>query len=540
MPGDHGKISEPRRRLAAIDVGTNSIRLIVAEHKPDGRYRIIDDEKDHTRLGMGMDATGKISSDALESAAQAVARMHSIAKGYGVESVRAIATSAAREASNGQELIDLVKEYAGLDLQIIEAEEEARLAHKSVSHAFDLTDQHAVTVDIGGGSTEIVLSVNGVIEQLCLLRIGAVRLTEMVKKHEGDSDAQYDAMRDIVRDLIKSKLGKLDVSPTVMYGCGGTFTNLATMAMHRTTPQAANDLMPFTVRGHDVQRDELKHLLHWLRKLSPKLRSSVPGLNPDRADIIVAGLLIIDEIMRQLKLNRLRVHDRGIRDGVLLTMIDELGLPTDGDGGGRIDRVGFAERFAKQCRFEEMHCRHVAEMAMSIFDSMAEHNGADQEAWSGVHRELLYAAALLHDVGYLINYSKHHKHSYHLIAHSDMPGLTRREREIVANVARYHRRATPKSRHPNYMKLKEGDREIVRQLSGILRIADKLDRTHTQAVDSVKLEFVEIDGVKTVQFTVLAPEEPVAELWGAARHSVLFERVFGIECDFKWQKDIAE
>ncbi len=522
------------RRLAAIDVGTNSIRLIVAELKPDGGYRIIDDEKDRTRLGAGMSSDGIITDEALESSAKAVERMHSIAKGYGVHSVRAIATSAAREAKNGQVLVDLVKEHAGLDLQIIQAEEEARLAHKSVCHAFSLESQQAVTVDIGGGSTEIVLSVNGVVDQLCLLRIGAVRLTELTRKYENDPDAQYDAMRNIVRDMIKSKLGKSDFVPSVMYGCGGTFTNLATMAMHRTTPQAANDLLPFTVRGHDVQRDEVKHLLHWLRKLSPKLRSSVPGLNPDRSDIIVAGLVIIDEIMRRLKMNRLRVHDRGIRDGVLLTMIDELGLSADGDGGGRIDRVGFAERFAKQCRFEEPHCRHVAKMAMSIFDDMAKHHGPNHEDWSSVHRELLYAAALLHDVGYLINYSKHHKHSYHLIAHSDMPGLTTREREIVANVARYHRRATPKSKHPNYMKLSEEDRTIVRRLSGILRIADKLDRTHTQAVDRVELELKEHKVESRSVFSVYAGKEPVAEIWGAARHSGLFEREFGYECDFRW------
>jgi exopolyphosphatase / guanosine-5'-triphosphate,3'-diphosphate pyrophosphatase len=527
------------RRLAAIDVGTNSIRLIVAELMQDGGYRIIDDEKERTRLGAGMDVSGKISDEALEVSAQAVARMHSIAKGYGVESVRAIATSAAREASNGQELVDLVREHAGLEMEIIKAEEEARLAHKSVRHAFDLTAQQAVTVDIGGGSTELVLSVNGVVEQLCLLRIGAVRLTEMTKQHEGNPDGQYDAMRDIVRDILKAKLGKSDFVPSVMYGCGGTFTNLATMAMHRTTPQAANDLLPFTVRGHDVQRDEVKHLLHWLRKLSPKLRASVPGLNPDRADIIVAGLVIIDEIMRRLKMNRLRVHDRGIRDGVLLTMIEELGLPDDGDGGGRIDRIGFAERFALQCRFEEPHCRHVAGMAMSIFDALAEHIGEDAVSWSVFHRELLYAAALLHDVGYLINYSKHHKHSYHLIAHSDMPGLTTREREIVANVARYHRRATPKSRHPNYMKLPEEDREIVRRLSGILRIADKLDRTHTQAVDRVELKIQKELGESRAVFCVVAEQEPVAEIWGAARHSVLFERVFDLECDFRWTQGIT-
>lgn len=521
------------RRLAAIDVGTNSIRLIVAELKPDGGYRIIDDEKERTRLGGGMDASGKISDEALQVSAQAVARMHSIAMGYGVESIRAIATSAPREASNGQELVKLVKEHSGLDLEIIEAEEEARLAHKSVRHAFDLTAQQAATVDIGGGSTEIVLSVNGVVEQLCLLRIGAVRLTEMTKEHEGHPDRQYDAMRDIVRDILKAKLGKSDFVPSVMYGCGGTFTNLATMAMHRTTPLAANDLLPFTVRGHDVQRDEVKHLLHWLRKLSPKLRASVPGLNPDRADIIVAGLVIIDEVMRRLKMNRLRVHDRGIRDGVLLTMIEELGLPDDGDGGGRVDRIGFAERFAVQCRFEEAHCRHVADMAMGIFDHLADHFGNGDE-WSEVHRELLFAAALLHDVGYLINYSKHHKHSYHLIAHSDMPGLTTREREIVANVARYHRRATPKGKHPNYMKLTEQDREIVRRLSGILRIADKLDRTHTQAVDRVKMKIEKKHTEARAVFRVIAEQEPAAEIWGAARHSALFERVFGLECEFRW------
>jgi exopolyphosphatase/guanosine-5'-triphosphate,3'-diphosphate pyrophosphatase len=520
------------RRLAAIDVGSNSIRLIVAETTDSGSYRVIDDEKEIARLGHGLEETGALDPANIERSADAIARMKDIASGYGVERIRAIATAAVREATNGQTLIDLVRQRAGLDLVIISAEEEARLAHQSVANAFDLRDMTCAVVDIGGGSTEIVTSVDGVIGNVFTLPLGAVRLTERFGACDDPQGRQYMAMRRYVSEQLRDRLPRIEPTPTLIFGSGGTFTTLASVSMHRSTAAGA-DMLPFTVGGHEMQRDEVRHTLDWLRKMPLAERTSVAGLSVDRADIIVAGILIIDKVMKRFGLNRLRVHDRGIRDGLLLSMVEEIGLGRRPSDGAQVDRLRAARRFAASCRYEERHSEQVARLAVRLFDDLAGASGetvTDETDWrSPINRELLEAAAVLHDVGYLINYSRHHKHSYHLIAHSDMPGYTNRQREIVANVARYHRRSHPKQKHTAYARLSREDQAIVRRLSALLRVADGLDRTHTQSVREVRAEVI---GPRVV-FRVTAQDGAEVNIWGAERKADLFEEVFGLETRFE-------
>lgn len=520
------------RRLAAIDVGSNSIRLIVAETTGSGSYRVIDDEKEIARLGHGLEETGALDPANIERSVDAIARMKDIASGYGVERIRAIATAAVREATNGQTLIDLVAQRAGLDLVIISAEEEARLAHQSVANAFDLRAMTCAVVDIGGGSTEIVTSVDGVIGNVFTLPLGAVRLTERFGACDDATGRQYMAMRRYVSEQLRERLPRTEPAPSLIFGSGGTFTTLASVSMQRSSDAGA-DMLPFTVGGHEMQRDEVRHTLDWLRKMPVAERSGVAGLSTDRADIIVAGVLIIDKVMKRFGVNRLRVHDRGIRDGLLLSMVDELGLGRRPSDGAQVDRLRAARRFAASCRYEERHSEQVARLAVRLFDDLAGLSGeapADESDWrSPINRELLEAAAVLHDVGYLINYSRHHKHSYHLIAHSDMPGYTNRQREIVANVARYHRRSHPKQKHAAYARLSREDQAIVRRLSALLRIADGLDRTHTQSVGEVRAEVI---GPRVV-FRVTARDGAEVNIWGAERKADLFEEVFELETRFE-------
>lgn len=526
IPTDRRK----RRRIAAIDVGTNSIRLVVAELGGDSGYRVIDDEKVIARLGHGLDETGRLSEDAMVRAAEAVARMHEIAKGYDVADVRAIATCAVREATNGADLATMIHEQADIPLEIISAEEEARLAHNSVAHAFDLRHTHAAIADIGGGSTEVIVSAAGVIENVHPLRLGAVRLTERYGTCEDGTGEQAEAIRTAIRQHLRERMPRPDTPIQTLYGSGGTFTTLASMLLHENAPKTASDLLPFSVAGFEAQRDEVRHLLGRLSEMTVRERARVPGLSADRADIIVAGLLIVDELMRRFRVNRVRIHDRGIRDGLLLEMMGNRRTTPE----ERLNRVASAERFASACRYEEKHCQHVASLALAIFDDLVFELDAGEAPWaSGDCRELLHAASLLHDVGYLINYSKHHKHSYHLIAHSDMSGFSTREREIVANVARYHRRSTPAKKHPNFAKLSEEDQAIVRRLSAILRLADGLDRSHTQSVRSVTTRVR--DGA--VVLHVAAEDEPKVDIWGAERKSTMFEEVFDMRLQIVFQTD---
>ncbi len=523
----------PSLRLAAIDVGTNSLRLIVADALPDGSYRVLDDEKAVTRLGRGFARTGRLDPKAMEDSAIAIARMKGIAEGYGARLIRAIGTCAVREASNRDEFCRLVQTRSGLVLQPISADQEARLAFLSAASAFDLSGSGVAVVDVGGGSTEIVLASSGVVEQVYTLPLGAVRLTEEFEGcHLPSDERAYDRMRRSVRRVIKKTLRSVPFVPQYIIGTGGTFTTLAGVSAHRGERAGFGDVLPFQVRGYEMQRSEVKHLLEFMRQTPPRARARIPGLSPDRAEIIIAGAAIVESVLKHLGVNSLRVHDRGIRDGLLLTMIAEAFPRLEQRAPVTLDRTRAVRHFAVACRYEERHCEHVARLALDLFDQLERERPEALGACAGpAARELLKAAAILHDVGYFINYSRHHKHSYHLIVHSDLHGFTHRERQIIANVARYHRRSEPKlARHPSFAALDKVDRQLVRALSGILRIADGLDRTHTQSVEGIRLRVVGREALLYVQ----AAELPEVDIWGAERKSGLFQRCFGLTPRFQW------
>ncbi len=518
-------------RLAAIDVGTNSIRLIVAEATPDGGYRLLDDEKEITRLGQGFDGSGRLSPENMDRAAMAIARMRGIAEGYQVDALRAIGTAAVREATNRDEFISLVRERAGLTIEPISAEDEARLAFLSVSHSFDLHNATVAIVDIGGGSTEIVLASGGVVEQIFTVPLGAVRLAERFPGcTTGDAPAVR-AMRRAVKEIVHEWTEKAPMPLQYMIGTGGTFTTLGGVSMHRGAPGQGPDMLPFAIRGYEVHRSEVRHIFDWLDGMPVRQRLRVPGLSADRAEIIVPGLAVAERVMKRLNVNTLKVHDRGIRDGLLLTMIAERFPNTERTRPEPVDKWRALKHFAVACRFEEAHSTHVTNLAMQIFDQVAaQQPGALGDAGDQTARDILRAAGLLHDVGYLINYSKHHKHSYHLIVHSDIAGFSHRELELVANIARYHRRSEPKKKHSHFAKLSGVDRDVVRVLSGILRVADGLDRTHTQNVRSVRVILAGDEATLAVE----APENPSVDTWGAERKSQLFAKTLGLRPRFEW------
>jgi exopolyphosphatase/guanosine-5'-triphosphate,3'-diphosphate pyrophosphatase len=518
----------PSRRIAAIDVGTNSIRLIVAEARPDGSYRVLDDEKEVGRLGKGLSRTGELSASAMKASALVIARMKGIAEGYGVTALRAVGTCAVREARNQRQFLRLVKQESGVELEVISSDEEARLAFMSVNHAFDLRPLSAAVVDIGGGSTEVVLSSGGVVEKIYSLPLGAVRLTEQFDLASGNDEQRFEEMCESIRKTIKRHMGKPALRPQLLIGTGGTYTALASVAQLQGS-NSDRDGGPVNVRGYEIQRSAINHLLNWLRSMSPKARARVPGLSPERAEIIVAGVAIIDGMMRRLKVNTLRVHDRGIRDGIILGMIRDM-FPGAGQAAhGPHDRMEAVRRFAESCSYERAHSDHVAQLAVQAFNQMKEQLPGGP--WSKPNsRELLEAAGFLHDVGYYINYAKHHKHSYHLIVHSELPGFTYREIEVIANVARYHRRSGPKKSHATFAKLPPGDQELVTKLAAILRVVDGLDRAHAQIVTSVKVQIKR----GTAWFIAQADQEPAVDLWGAARKSGLFLKAFGLEARFDW------
>lgn len=507
------------KRLAAIDIGSNSVRLLVAEVAPDGTYRVLDDEKQTTRLATGLAATGLLREEAVTESLAALGRMKAIAEGFGAERLEVIATSAVREARNRRRFLNLVRDRVGLEVEVISSAEEGELSFTSVARHFDLRGINAAVVDLGGGSAELVFAAGGAIEAVCSLPLGAVRVTESVIRSDPLSDADAIRLRRYIHGRLDKGIGTPAFVPHVMIGSGGTFTALAHMSMRQR-----GQTYP-SVGGYELNRGAVRHLFEYLRRLPLRARRDVAGLHADRADIILAGLAVIERLMKYLRVNRLLVHDQGVRDGLILRMATRV-FPHQPAGGDGSDSLAGVRQFAAACGYEQKHAEHVLHLAGSLFDQLQSPLKLPAE-----ERFILEAAAVLHEVGYLINYEKHHRHSYHLILHGHVRGLSPQQRELVANVARYHRRAAPKRRHESFARLLPAEQEAVRRQSALLRVADGLDRTHTQRVRDVLCGWEK--GLLTI--TAVAEQEPEVDLWGARAKGKLFEKVFGLQLRLDWR-----
>jgi exopolyphosphatase / guanosine-5'-triphosphate,3'-diphosphate pyrophosphatase len=508
------------KRLAAIDIGSNSVRLMVAEARAGGDYRILDDHKETTRLAHGLSSTGLLTAEAIAHSLAALRRMKTIVDGYGVERLEVIATSAVREAHNGPEFIRLVKEQLGLTVEIIPTTEEGRLSFLSAARQFDLSDANAVLVDLGGGSAELVFAAKGIIEEIHSLPIGAVRMTEAFLTHDPPTKGDLQQFRKHLDSALRETAGEPDFTPHLMVGAGGTFTALANISMRQKKLSTQN------VAGYEMNRGEVRHILEHLGHMPLEARRNVAGLNPDRADIIFAGLFVIERLMKWLNVNRLLIHDRGVRDGLLLKMIDEAFGRQPGQEEKQ-DPLTSVVQFGEACGFEKLHAQQVAKLAGQLFDQLQQPLQLPPQ-----ERLLLVAAAWLHEVGYLINFEKHHHHSYHLILHGNLIGLSARQRELVANIARYHRKALPKKKHDNFTRLSPDEQATVERLSALLRLADGLDRTHTQNIKGLTCQCY----ADTVRLIVTADTFPEVDLWGAEQKGVkLFQKVFDRELEFVWQ-----
>lgn len=526
-------------RIAAVDIGSNSIRLEVAESLGADSYRVLTDEKETVGLANTDDA-GELEPERVRHAIDTVINMVETARGHAAHEVRLVATAAVRDAPNRDELLAPIRERTGLDIEVLSGDDEARYAHVSVANAFDLTGVQAAVLDIGGGSTEVAVSVSGVIERLFSAPIGAVRLTE---RFPGAVEGQHAAcvrMRSYASSQLDRALGRFGIRPGVVFGTGGTFTTLAEIIMNeRRSDRAEGDgaARLNLIRGFELRLAEVAHTLHRLERMSLAERRKVKGLSSERARIIVAGLVIVEAAMRKLGVNTLRVHDRGVRDGVLLHAISRRSA-----GPGLAVASGDSRRsavmaFGRRCGFEEQQATHVAGLALALFDQMRElFPGSDGKpaGWAtAANRELLEYGALLRDVGYFINYAKHHKHSYHLIIHSDLPGFTPTELQQVAMLARYHRKARPKKKHEPFGLLPKADRQVMKVLAGIVRLADGLDRTHSGAVRSVRLELA---GDRLV-VSASATRDPGPDLWGARRKTDVLQAALGVTVELAWAEE---
>ena len=500
------------RRIAAIDIGSNSVRQIVADVTPDGGITVVDEMKAAPRLGADLDVTGVLGTTAMDRAAEAVGRMATLARQLGATRIEAVATSAVRDAANGDQFVARVRQEADLELRIIDGAGEARLSWLSALAHFDVGLGRTVVMDIGGGSLELVLAADGVLDDLVSLPFGALRLTERYLR-DGSGPKALAKLRKHVRDALKEVLPKRDWRGAQLIGSGGTFTNLASMHLARRGMLVARN-----VHATVVPRMEVEHILDALAVMPASERGGVTGLNPERADIIVAGIAVAAEVMARLESRELHVSRYGIREGLLLELARV--TPTVADPGEARERS--VREFAERCHYEEGHATQVQRLALRLFDAFGARLGCTPD-----DRQTLSDAALLHDVGYHINYDRHHKHSYHLILHAELLGITPAEQVVIANVARYHRGAPPKRKHRNYAALDKQLRDRILRLSAILRVADGFDRGHIGAVGEL--------GVRYLQRAIRITPRPATnatslrlELWGAHRKSQLLAELAGV------------
>ncbi len=505
-------LPERRERLAAIDVGSNSIRLLVAEYGPHSGLTVIDEVKEQPRLAAGVAQTGRLDPAAMERAIGTLRLMHEVCERRGVARIAAVATAAVREATNGEEFIRRVKAEIGLDLRIIDAETEAALSYRSVAHHFPLEGGRTVVADIGGGSLELIGAVDGLIEHSLSLPFGAVRLTELHLAGQTDQRAAIKKLREYVGRQFRRKLPLRDWSAARLIGSGGSFTNLARMAAARRGMSAADP-----VHGSAVTIAEIEHLLDWLAGLSPEKRAQVDGLNPQRADIIVAGLAVTAELLERIEAREVKVSAFGLREGLLLDMAGAGASPA------AVEPLRLIREFAERCHCDRRHIEHVRILALNLFDLLADKLDATDE-----ERGFLEAASLLHDVGQLVNYRKHHQHSYQLIMHGERLPFSSRERQLVALISRYHRRRGPRKKHAEFAALPKSDRAIVRRLAGMLRIAEGLDRGHTAIVEKLAIELCPTRlTIKAVPR--YAGADVSLECWGAQEQADVLARVMARE-----------
>ncbi len=497
-------------RIAAIDIGSNSVRQIIADVSPSGQIRVVDEMKAMPRLGEGLETTGALGQTALDAAVAAVQRMVMLAKQYEALRIEIVATSAVRDASNGPEFTSRVFDSTGVEVRVLSGEEEALLSFRSALAHFELGSGRSLVMDIGGGSLELVLAKDGLIERVASLPFGAVRLTERflspVLRPKG-----VRLLREHVRDGLRRAVPVKDWRGTRVIGSGGTFTNLAGIVLNRTGVSVRS------AHGTRVTRVELEHVLDWLQRLDPTERTQVPGLNPARADIIVAGLATAAEVVARFDPRDLLTSAYGIREGLLLESARV--TPVVADPGAARERS--VREFAERCHYEEPHSRQVQTLALQLFDALAPRMGL-----GAVDRRILADAALLHDVGYHINYENHNKHSFHLISHAELLGMTPAEQIAIAHVARYHRGASPKRKHRRFAQLDRVLRERIVKLSALLRFADGFDRGHVSAVGRLKVRWTQ-DTVRVTAVEATGATSLRLECWGAARKRGLLEQVLG-------------
>lgn len=521
------KPTEPERILAAIDVGTNSIHMVVVRIQPAlPSFDIIAREKDTVRLGERSEKTGKLTPEAIARAMATLKRCKALADGLEAEEIIAVATSAVREAPNGRDFIQKVEAELGLSINLISGQEEARRIYLGVLSGMEFNYQPHIIIDIGGGSTELILGDGHEPLYLSSTKVGAVRLTDKLITTDPISEREFEQLRGYILGMLEWPLEDLRAHldpdhPPRLVGTSGTIETLVELHLRK---QGSS---PNLLQGLEMSDEDLQDLIKQLRKLDCEDRREMSGMSEKRADIIVAGAVILQEVMGELGLKSITVCERALREGMVVNWMLTHSLIED-----RLRYQGSVSQrsvhnLAHKYQVDLESGERIATFAGSLFDQT---QGKLHE-WGAAERELLMAAAILHNIGHYVSHSSHHKHSYYLVRNAELLGYTEAELEVIANLARYHRKSAPKKKHDNYKNLAtKRDRQIVEQLSPLLRLAVALDRRRIGAIAAIRGVYDADEKAFHLHLQAANPEDDChLELWSLEQKKECFESEFDVQ-----------
>lgn len=497
-------------RYAAIDIGSNSIRMEAAEVLPGRPATILASDREVTRLGESVFRTGGVSEDAIKATCAVLTRMAALYRKLDVVGVRAVATSAIRDANNQAEFLARATDAAGTPIEIISGREEARLIHLGVESVWPQTGKRTLILDIGGGSAEIIASDNDRLHDAFSRPLGAVRLREMFLRDDPAPPRDLHRMAEFIVEKMAPAVRKLQR--------GGWDRAIGTSATAAAVAGAIARLPRSKREEVDRQRvttPQVRQLFEKLSTLSLAGRRKITGIGPRRAEIIVPGAAVLLAFLREFKLPAFYYSRAGVRDGI----IADLAARNVGAELSRLSREQRSE-VEEMCRRYGVplpHGRKVADLAGMLFAALQPVHKLPPSAG-----KLVEAAAYLHDVGHYVSSIAHHKHSWYVVANSDMPGFTERERLLIAALCRYHRKALPSPAHSSYQPLAPDERRLLMMAIPILRLADNLDRSHDQRVRSVDCALLNGE----VRLQVHSDGEIDLETWAAERAGETFRQIY--------------
>ena len=505
--------SKATKRIAAIDLGTNSFHAVLVDIYPDGSFRTVNKLKEMVILAeKGLE--NKLSRNAMERGLEALKRIKFLCDSHHVETILAYATSAIREAKNGGDFIKEAEQETGVRIRAISGKIEAELIGIAIRYSIDLKDEMMLMADIGGGSVEFIIGNSKKFIYYNSLKLGVARMAAAFVNSDPIEEKEIKTLQKHYKDELTKilKLAKEHHVKTII-GSSGTMENIGEMVANKKslpTSMSLNEL--------EFSADDFKDLYTNFIKLDKKQRLDEKGLEEKRVDIINPGMVLVNFLVDKLKLETIKISEAALREGMILNFINNKKeqLNLDLVANFKDPRRRSVYELLRKCNWAETHSKHVANFALQLFDEFKQELKLED-----TDRELLEYAALMHDIGYYISYRKHHKHALYLIRYSDLLGFKEDEINIMANVARYHRKSTPHKRHKRYKKLNKASRKRVKRLSAILRIADGLDRSHYQNVQKLEIEHYD----QSIDFLITTQADPELEIWGAMRKAELLEKL---------------